>query len=82
MSIEFKKTVAVCTDECSIEEAETLLTWLLDHPKGKVNLKQCEQLHTAIVQVLMALKPSISAEPENPSLEKVLQACQIIEVHS
>ncbi|MDQ7073257.1 MAG: hypothetical protein Q9N32_07080 [Gammaproteobacteria bacterium] len=47
MPIEFKKTVAVCSDICTIEEAETLLGWLLDNPKGKINLKSCEQLHTS-----------------------------------
>jgi len=79
MPIDFKKTVAVCSDECTIEDAETLLEWLLDNPKGKINLKQCELLHTAVIQVLMAVRPSISAQPEQLALSETLQACSLLE---
>lgn len=79
MPIEFKKTIAVCTGDCTIEEAENLLGWLLDHPKGKVNLKQCEQLHTAIFQVLMAAKPAVSALPEHDGLKDILLASSLME---
>lgn len=79
MPIELKKTVAVCSDFCSIEEAETLLGWLLDTPKGKVNLKQCSHLHTAVIQVLMAVKPTFSALPEDDSLKDVLIATALVE---
>ncbi len=79
MPIEFKKTVAVCNGVCSIEEAETLLGWLLENPKGKVNLKSCEQLHTAIVQVLMASKVAFSALPDNAAVQQQLLSCNLIE---
>jgi len=63
MPITYKKTVALLEGHCEIEEAENLLAWLLDHPKGKVNLKNILHPHTAVLQVLMALKPDISAGP-------------------
>jgi len=68
MSIKYKKTVALCEGHCEIEEAEELLSWFLENPKGKINLKQLTQLHTAILQVVMAIKPPISSWPEDLSV--------------
>ena len=81
MPIAFKKTVAVCESFCTIEEAESLLTWLLDTPKGKINLKKCTGMHTAIYQVLMAFKPNISALPEQVNVIHVLIAASLIDGH-
>jgi len=64
MSIEYKKTVAIVDGECLIEDAETLLEWVLLNPKGKINLKQCGHMHTAVLQVILATRPSVSAWPE------------------
>lgn len=66
MSIEFKTKVAVLKDLCAVEEAEPLLQWLLDNPKGALNLKQIGHLHTSVIQVIMYLQPTISVMPENP----------------
>ncbi|MET0026914.1 MAG: hypothetical protein ABW101_04705 [Candidatus Thiodiazotropha sp.] len=77
MTIEFKKTVAVLDGICAIEEAETLLEWLLENPKGKLNLKQCEHMHTSILQVLMAVGPSLSAPPANEQVKALIQAAGI-----
>ena len=38
MSITFKKSVAVLADQVTVEEAETLLEWLVKKPAAKVNL--------------------------------------------
>jgi len=79
MPIEFKKTVAVCSDICSIDEAEALLSWSLDNPKGKINLKLCVQVHTAILQVLMATKMKVSALPEAQDLDQLLSSSGLLE---
>ncbi len=65
----YKKTVAVLEGVCTVEEAESLLGWLQEHPKGKVNLKKCEHLHAAVLQVLMAAGPDVSVWPEDPGLQ-------------
>jgi len=65
MPINYKKTVAVLDGHCQIEEAEVLLEWLLEHPKAKLNLKGCTQIHTAVLQVLMASAAVISIWPED-----------------
>ena len=68
MPVSYKKTVAVLEGVCAVEEAEGLLEWLLGHPRGKVNLKRCQHLHSALLQVLMALRPALSAPPEDPDM--------------
>ena len=73
MSIELKKKVAVCKDICSIEEAETLLGWLIEQPSGKLNLKQLKHMHTAIVQVIIATKASVSVWPEDANVCRNIQ---------
>jgi len=68
MPVRFKKTVAVLDGICTVEESEQLLEWLGQHPKGKVNLKQCAHLHSAVLQVLMAVKPELSSPPSDPDM--------------
>ena len=68
MAIAFKKTKAVFKDIVGVEEAEILLEWLHNHPKGKIDLSSCTHLHTATLQVLMAARPSITALPPDPHL--------------
>jgi len=68
MPVTLKKTVANFEGACVIEEVEELLGWLAEHPQGKVNLAKCEHLHTAHLQVLMALRPKISKMPEDADL--------------
>lgn len=74
MPVTFKKSGAVLRGVCAIEEAEELLAWLGDNPKGKVNLHGCEHLHTALVQVLMAARPVVSAMPRQGPLADFLAA--------
>ncbi len=73
MSIEYKKTVAVFTDSCSIEDAESLLTWLIDKPKAKVNLKGLEHAYTAVIQLLLAFKPTVTNWPQSGPLVQLLR---------
>ena len=70
MAIEYGKTVAKLQGTCGVEEADELLQWLQANPRGKVNLKGCEHLHAAVLQVLMALRPPLSAAPDDPFLAR------------
>lgn len=74
MSITFKKSVAVLADQVTVEEAETLLEWLVKNPAAKVKLGDLEHLHTADLQVLMALKPNVSVWPKNTDIKVWLEA--------
>jgi hypothetical protein len=68
MAIQYKKSLAVFEDFISVEEAETLLEWLLKNPKGKLNLADCTHIHASSLQVLMAIKPTIVAKPNDADL--------------
>lgn len=47
--------------DCSVEDAETLLQLLLETPSGPVDWSRCGELHTAVVQVILAAKPTLSS---------------------
>ena len=68
MPVKLGKTVATLEGLCAVEEAEPLLAWLREHPRGKVNLARLAHPHTAVLQVLMALRPRVSAPPKDPAL--------------
>ena len=77
MSLITKVKVARLEQDCGAEEAETLLEWLLSHPAGKVNLKRCTSLHTAVLQVLLACRPTISHWPDDARLAQLLDATRL-----
>ena len=77
MPLILKVKVAKIEGEGAPEEAEELFGWLLEHPKGKLNLKHCKSLHSALVQVILALRPEISSWPENKRLAELLKATDL-----
>jgi hypothetical protein len=68
MALRFSKQVAYLEDACDSDEAEPLLEWLLEHPSGKVNLKTCRGLHSAVLQVLLAAHPVVTVKPEDQAI--------------
>ena len=74
MSLIMKIKVARIEGEAAPDDAESLLAWLLDHPKGKLNLKNCSNLHSAVLQVIMVFRPAISVWPDNINIKHILQA--------
>ena len=72
MAITRTDGVVYLIDKCDSDDAEPLLEWLLQHPEGTVNLKECVQLHTAVFQVLMALSPPIIGPPKDATLARWL----------
>ena len=57
----------------SVEEAEELLDWLIKNPKGKLNLTNCTHIHSANLQILMVVKPTIANAPKDLDLQTWLQ---------
>ncbi len=72
MGIEYKKALAIFSENVSVEDAEGLLDWLVKNPKGKINLAACTHIHAANLQVLMVVKPTIAAESKDENLQKWL----------
>jgi ribosome maturation factor RimP len=55
---------------CPVEDAEPLLDWLIKHPGGAVDLKDCENLHTSVLQVLMIGKAQLANPPAGLELSE------------
>ena len=51
-----------------IEDAETLVALLQAHPGCLVDLAAAGQLHTAVVQVLLAFRPDLAGAPDDAFL--------------
>jgi hypothetical protein len=57
---------------CPSEDAETLLQRLLTAPSATVDLRSCEGLHTAVLQVLFAAMPALRLPPDDAEAGKRL----------
>ena len=55
-----------------MEEAEVLANWLREQARPAVHLGKCEEIHAAVLQVLLALRPRIAALPSDPWLRAAL----------
>ncbi len=73
MSIEFTHTVAVFHQDAGLDEAEPLFNWLLENPNRKVNLHALKHAHTAVIQVLLAIRPCVSNWPADGPLAQLLR---------
>lgn len=54
--------------DCGAEDAETLLQMLLATPSVPVDWAGCGELHTAVVQVILAAKPKLMGTCGDPWL--------------
>jgi hypothetical protein len=60
--------VLVLEGSCPSEDAEKLLQHLASNPAATVDIRRCESAHTAVIQVLMALKPRLLGVPSDDSI--------------
>jgi hypothetical protein len=54
---------------CPAEDAEPLQRLLLEHPGAAVDWRMCDEVHTAVLQVLLAARPSIKGPPRAAFLQ-------------
>jgi hypothetical protein len=72
MPIRYLKKHAALEGSVTADDAEALVTWMRDQNAPVVHLGKCEQLHAAVLQVLLALNPRVSAMPADPWLAAAL----------
>jgi hypothetical protein len=53
---------------CDVEDAEAVQRHLLVAPGSAIEWARCEQLHAAVLQVLLAAKPRLLGVPSSPFL--------------
>jgi hypothetical protein len=59
MTVALDGTVVRLTGECRVEDAEPLLAMLQEQAGRNVDLSEARRLHTAVLQILMAIRPEI-----------------------
>ena len=62
MSLAVDQGIVRLSGQCMAEDAELLLKHLVDGAR-QVDLSECDYLHGAVVQLLMAARPEIIGEP-------------------
>jgi hypothetical protein len=72
MTIRYLKKYAALEGVVGVDDAEALTQWLLQQAAPAVHLGKCEHLHGAVLQVLLALRPKLTAPPPDPLLAGVL----------
>jgi hypothetical protein len=58
--------------QIAIEEAEALADWLRTTPDAALDLSECQGLHSAVLQVILAGTPRLIAPPPDPFLAALL----------
>jgi anti-anti-sigma regulatory factor len=72
MGIRYAKKTAFLEGRIDAEDAESLAQWLKEQGKAAVNLSRCDHVHAAVLQVLLALEPKVTALPADPWLAQAL----------
>jgi hypothetical protein len=54
---------------CTMEDAEPLLRLALEERHSTIDWTACESAHTAVIQVLVALRPELRGPPANAFLQ-------------
>ena len=66
MSVQVSGGVIRIVGSGRIEDAEPILAALNEEPSRVVDLGQAAHLHTAVVQILFAFRPSVCGMPSDP----------------
>ncbi len=72
MPIRYTKTRVHLEGRCAVEEALDLVTFLNANPRAKVTLAKCTGVHSALVQVLMAFRPPVTAVGDAPAVAPLI----------
>ncbi|SDA31668.1 hypothetical protein [Sphingomonas sp. NFR15] len=74
MSVRVEAGVIHLEGRCLVEDAEPLLLALQDDADATVSLAGVTRLHMAVVQVLLAARPSLSGVPADLAVARFLLA--------
>ena len=61
------------TGDCALDDAELLLSALLARPDAVVDWAGCTSAHAAVVQVLLAIQPTMTGIPAGVDLGNWIQ---------
>ena len=63
MPLELRDRVATLSGVVTVDEVEPLVAWLRSTARGRINLRDCNHLHTAAIQALLLFRPKVSVAP-------------------
>ncbi len=72
MAIRYARSHAHFEGRCAVEEALALVEFLRRRPRGKVALAKCTSLHAALLQVILAMRPTVTSLPADPLLAALI----------
>jgi hypothetical protein len=72
MTIRYLKKYAALEGVVGVDDAETLAQWLQQQGAPAVHMGKCQNVHGAVLQVLLALRPTVTVAPGDPLLAAVL----------
>lgn len=72
MAIRYARSQAHFEGRCAVEEALALVEFLRRRPRGKVALAKCTGLHAALLQVILAMRPTVTSLPADPLLAALI----------
>lgn len=70
MPVRFDSDLARFEAACTVEDALPLAEWLETAAAPRVDLSACTELHTALLQLLLAARPGLAAAPEDAFLAR------------
>jgi hypothetical protein len=72
MSVGLEGNVVWLRGDCRADDAESVLTLLQADPNRSVDLAETSLLHTAVLQVLLALRPELTGPVGDPFIRRWL----------
>jgi hypothetical protein len=72
MGIRYTRTHAALEGDIAVDDAEALAHWLRAQRRPAVALKAVGHVHSAVLQVLLALRPALRSEPTDRWLRAAL----------
>jgi hypothetical protein len=66
MSVEVVGDTILITGNATVADAEPLLVALQDDPARPIDLSNAAHVHSAVIQILLALRPRIIGNPAYP----------------
>jgi hypothetical protein len=66
MSVEVMGNIIRIVGNAPVSDAEPVLAALLDDPLRTIDLTNAAHLHSAVIQILLAVRPRITGTPSYP----------------
>jgi hypothetical protein len=74
MSVVLTDGVIELSNDCAVEDADTLLQLLLTVPEARIDWRKCESAHAAVIQVLLAARAHPTGPPAGEFLNNQVRA--------